>query len=99
MLSKQEILLGRGAWMESSRVRKSRRNVLHGIAVLGFMVIGFTFGSFLVEHVSVKMESSKDSGKLLGLMDRNLLSPFDLSCILLVTGSLLDLYSLLDPLV
>jgi len=52
----------------------------HGITVLGFMVIGFTFGSFLVEHVSVKMESSKkDSGRLLGLMDRNLLSPFDFS--------------------
>ena len=51
----------------------------HGIAVLGFMVIGLTFGSFLVEHVSVKMESSKDSGRLLGLMDRSLVSPFDFS--------------------
>ena len=28
MLSKQETLLGIGAWMESSRVRKPRRNVL-----------------------------------------------------------------------
>ena len=47
--------------------------------MLGFIVIGLTFGSLRVEHVSVKMESSKDSGRLLGLMDRSLVSPFDFS--------------------
>ena len=28
MLTKQEILLGKGAWVESSRVRESRRTAL-----------------------------------------------------------------------
>ena len=41
-------------------------------------------------HYTAKMDSSeKDSGRLVGHMDWRLLSPFDLSQIILVGGSLL----------
>ena len=47
-------------------------------------------GFFLVIHHSGKMDpSEKDSGRLVGHMDWRLLSPFDLSQILPVGGSLL----------
>ena len=56
-------------------------------------------GSFLWHlHGSAKMDSSKkDSGRLVGHMDWFLLSPFDLSQILLVGGSLLVPHSLPGP--
>ena len=72
-MTKQEILLGRGAWAESSRVREPRRTAM--LAVSGFMVMGLVSGlslanhsdseSFLVaQHRSVKMDASeRDSGK------------------------------------
>ena len=42
MLTEQEILLGKGTWGESRRVREPRRTALpHGFAVSGFMVISF----------------------------------------------------------
>ena len=42
VLTKQEILLGKGAWVESSRVREPRRTAL--AAVSGFMVMGLVSG-------------------------------------------------------
>ena len=73
MLTKQEILLGKGTRLESSRVREPRRTDLpHGS---GFMVMGLVSGwslashsnsgSFLVaQHRSAKMDASeRDSGK------------------------------------
>ena len=79
-------------------------------AVSGFMVMGLVYelslanhshsGSFLValEYRSAKMDSSeKDSGRFVGHMDWLLLSPFHLSQILPVGGSLLVLSSLPGP--
>ena len=62
MLTKQEILLGKGTRVESSRVREPRRTALpHG---LGFMVMGLVSGwslanhseSFLVAHALLKQD-------------------------------------------
>ena len=73
-MTKQEILLGRGAWAESSRVREPRRTAM--LAVSGFMVMGLVSGlslanhsdseSFLVHtHCSAKKDASqKSSGKV-----------------------------------
>ena len=48
MLTKQEILLGKGTSVESSRVREPRRTALpHG---LGFMVMGLVSGLSLANH-------------------------------------------------
>ena len=44
MLTKQEILLGNGAWVESSRGREPRRTALPWLAVSGFMVMGLVSG-------------------------------------------------------
>ena len=73
MLTKQEILLGKGTQVESSRVREYRRTAPpHGS---GFMVMGLVSGwslanhsnseSFLVgTHRSAKVDASeRDSGK------------------------------------
>ena len=71
MLTKQEILLGKGTRVESSRVREPRRTALP----CGFMVMGLISGlslanhsdseSFLVHmHCSAKMDASeKNSGR------------------------------------
>ena len=70
MLTKQEILLGKGTWVESRRVRESRRTALP----CGFMVMGLISGlplanhsdseSFLVMNRSAKMDArEKDSGR------------------------------------
>ena len=50
MLTKQEILLGKGAWVESSRVREPRRTAL--AAVSGFMVMGLVFGLSLANQLT-----------------------------------------------
>ena len=52
MLTKQEILLGEGAQMESSRVREPRRTALpqSWLAVLGFMVMGLVSRLSLANH-------------------------------------------------
>ena len=66
VLKKQEILLGKGAWVESSRARELRRTALtHGCS-LGFMVMGLVSGlslsshsdsdSFLVVHTSFSQD-------------------------------------------
>ena len=47
VLTKQEILLGKGTWVESSRVREPRRTWL---AVLGFMVMGLVSWWYLANH-------------------------------------------------
>ena len=45
MLTKQEILLGKGTRVGSSRVREPRRTALcQWLAVLGFMVMGLVSG-------------------------------------------------------
>ena len=74
VLTKQEILLERGAQVESSSVRGPRRTLPCG-QVSGFMVVGLVSGlslanhsnseSFLVHtHCSAKMDASKkDSGR------------------------------------
>ena len=53
MLTKQEILLGRGTWVERCRVREPRRTALpHS---LGFMVMG------LVSEFSLAYHSDSES--------------------------------------
>ena len=74
-LTKQEILLGRGARAESIRVREPRRMALVSFQVTGLAsrlslashlawpVFGLTQGSFLVVCLSAKMEiNAKDLG-------------------------------------
>ena len=50
MLTKQEILLGKGTRVESSRVREPRRTALPLLAVLGFMVMGLVSRWSLANH-------------------------------------------------
>ena len=76
MLKKQDILLGKGAWAESRRVREPRRTTLsHGLQSRGFMVMGLVSGLSLANHLtqspswwctpcSAKMYArEKDSGR------------------------------------
>ena len=65
MLTKQDILLGKGIRVESSRVREPRRTA-GWLSVLGFMVMGLVSGwslanhsnsvSFLVVHASLSQD-------------------------------------------
>ena len=53
MLTKQEILLGKGTRVESSRVREPKRTDLPcslWLAVSGFMVMGLVSGWSLANH-------------------------------------------------
>ena len=50
MLTKQEILLGKGTRVESSRVREPRRTALPRGSVLGFMVMGLVSGLYLANR-------------------------------------------------
>ncbi len=88
MLTKQEILLGKGTWAESSRVREARRIALsHGFAVSGFMVMGLVSewslanhsnsGSFLVAQVSLSQDGCWQEG--FWEVDGHAVSLFDLS--------------------
>ena len=75
MLTKREILLGKGTLVESSGVREPRRTALPRLAVSGFVVMGLVSGwslanlsnseSFLVAHASLSQDdaSERDSGK------------------------------------
>ena len=66
MLIKQEILLGKGTRVETSRVREPRRTAVTWLAVSGFMVMGLVSGwslanhsnseSFLVAHASLSQD-------------------------------------------
>ena len=56
MLAKQEMLLGKGAWVQSRRVREPRRTALPQLAaVSGFMVMG------LVSRLSLGNHSDSES--------------------------------------
>ena len=69
VLTKQEILLGKGARLESRRVREPRRSVTW-LAVSGFMVMGLVSRwslanhsnseSFLVAHASLSQDGCKE---------------------------------------
>ena len=66
MLTKQEILLGKGTWLESSRGREPRRTALRMVSMSGFMVMGLVSRwslanhsnseSFLVVHASLSQD-------------------------------------------
>ena len=87
MLTKQEILLGKGTRVESSRVREPRRTALPWLAVSGFMVMGLVSGlslanhsdseSFLVVHALFSQGGCQKEGfwEVVG----HVMSPFDLS--------------------
>ena len=49
MLAKQEILLGKGTWVESSRVRKLRRTAMW-LTVSGFTVKALVSGLSLANY-------------------------------------------------
>ena len=105
MLTKQEVLLGKGAWVESIRVREPRRRALpHGswLKVLGFMVIGLVSGLSLASHsdsesfLVVHTFFSQDGCQREGFWEM-VVSPLDLSRTLLVGGGLLVPCSLPGP--
>ena len=50
VLTKQEILLGKGTLVESSRVREPRRTAATWLAVSSFMVMGLVSRSSLANH-------------------------------------------------
>ena len=50
MLTKQEILLGKGTRVESSRVREPRRTALPWLTVSDFMVMGLVSRLSLANH-------------------------------------------------
>ena len=100
MLTKQETLSGRGAWVESRRVKETRKAALPcGLHSRVFLVMGLVSSclwpitviqgpSWWRTHCSTKMDSSEeDSGMLAG----HVVSLFDLSRILLVGRGLLVL--------
>ena len=98
-----KILLGKGTWVESSRVREPRRTALpHGSV---FMVMGFVSGlslanhsdseSFLVAHALFRQDGCQREG--FWEMAGHVLSPSDLSRTLQVGGGLLVLCSLAGP--
>ena len=104
LLTKQELLLGKGARVESRRVREPRRTALpHGFQS-GFMVTGFVSGlslashsdsgSFLVVHTLFSQDGCQREGfwEVVG----HAVSPFDLSQTLPVGGGLLVLVSYQD---
>ena len=101
MPTKQETLLGRGAWVESRRVRQPRRTALpRGLQSQGF-VSGLSLAShsdsesFLVVHPLL----SQDGGRQEGFweVEGYMASPFDLFRTLLVDGGLLVPCSLPGP--
>ena len=98
VLTKQEILLGKGTQVESRRVREPRRTALpQWLAVLGFMVTGLVSGLSLASHfhsesfLKVQALFSQDGCQREGFWEvvGHVVSPFDLSRTLLVSGGLL----------
>ena len=82
-LAKQEILLGKGTQVESSRVREPRRTALpHALMVIG-LVSKLSLAnhsdsqSFLVVHASLSQDGCQREGfwEVVG----HVMSPFDLS--------------------
>ena len=87
MLTNQEILLGKGTRVESSRAREHRRTALpHGCS-LGFMVMGLVSGLSLANHSDsesflwVHALFSQDGCQREGFWEvvRHVVSLFDLS--------------------
>ena len=105
VLTKQEILLGKGTRVESSRVREPRRTALPQLTTSGFMVMGLVSGLSLANHsdsesfLVVHSLFSQDGGQWGGFWEvvRHVGSLFDLSRTLSVGGSLLVLCSLPGP--
>ena len=105
MLTKQEILLGKGTRAESRRVREPRRTAVTWLAVLGFMAMGLVSTLSLANHsdsesfLVVHALFSRDECQREGFWEvvRHVVSPFDLSRTLLVGGSLLVLCSSPGP--
>ena len=66
VLTKQEVLLGKGTWVESSRVKTQENSSAVWLAVSGFMAMGLVSGwslanhsnseSFLVAHASLSQD-------------------------------------------
>ena len=87
--------------MESSRVRKPRRTApRHGSQSQVVSSQSFGLEVLLVTCAALSRDrdsSEDDSGRLAGQMGWHLLSPFDLSLILRVGGSLFVLHSLPGP--
>ena len=91
VLTKQEILLGKGTWAESRRVREPRRTTLV------FTVIAFVSGWSLANHSAswsflvVQALFSQDGCQRGGFWEvvGQVVSPFDLSRTLPVGGGLL----------
>ena len=105
MLTKQEILLGKGTRVESSRVREPRRTALPCGSVLGFMVMGLVSGLYLANRsdsesfLMVHALFSQDGCQREGFWEvvRHVVSPFDLSRTLPVGGGILVPCSLPGP--
>ena len=106
MLTKQEILWGKGAQVESSRVRKPRITALPcGSKSRGFMVMGLVSGLYLANHsdsesfLVVPALFSQYGCQREGFWEvvRHVVSPFDLCQTLLVGGGLLVPCSLPGP--
>ena len=105
MLIKQEMLLGRGAWVESSRVREPGRTAVTWLAASGFMVMGLVSGlsmanhsdseSFRVAHALLSQDGCQEEGFREVVV--HMVSPFDLSQTLPVGGGLLVLCSVPGP--
>ena len=81
VLTKQEVLLGRGAQMESSRVREPRKTALpHGLMVIG-LVSRLSLAnhsdseSFLVGHTSLSQDGCQREG--FREVTGHMVSPFD----------------------
>ena len=106
MLTKQEILLGKGTQVESSGVREPRRTALprgshsHIFRVMA-LVSGLSLGnhsdsqSFLVVHALFSQDGCQKEG--FGKVVGHWVSPFDLSRMLPVGGGLLVPCSLAGP--
>ena len=87
VLTKQEILLGKGTRVESRRVREPRRTALPRGSQLGFMVMGLVSRLSLANHsdsesfLVVQALFSQDGCQRGGFWEvvRQVVSPFDLS--------------------
>ena len=106
VLTKQEILLGKGSQTESRRVREPRRTALpQWLTVLSFMVVGLVSRLSLANHsdsesfLVVQALFSQDGCQTEGFWEMigHVLSPFNLSRTLLVDGGLLVLCSFPGP--
>ena len=104
MLTKQEILLGKGTRVESSRVREPRRTALPR-GSQSFMVMGLVSGLSLANHsdpesfLVVYALFSQDGCQREGFWEvvGQVVSPSDLSRTLLVGGGSFILWSLPGP--